>query len=330
MDIILSIIVPVYNVENFLDECVQSIIRQAENDIEIILVDDGSTDNSGKMCDAYAETYSLITVVHKVNGGLASARNAGLDKAKGQYIAFVDSDDRIADGSIKAIKGWAKNQSADICFMNAVKFYADGTKQKLEEDISQYSIQTLNKLEVMRILATLSKYPGSACTKIFRKVFLEDNNIRFPDDRRLHEDLYFTIKCIDAALTYDALEIPYYEYRQGRIGSITQGPKDHSIKDLIQFVIEETDIYTKNNFPINKAAEYIMAFIAYEYTLILWKYYNLSNDYKQSTKEFLQDYKWILQYNHTKRICIIKQIMNIIGIDQTSKALNYVVKRKKN
>ena len=99
----LSFIIPVYNVEAYLIECVESIISQIEDNCEVILVNDGSTDNSGKICDEYALNYAFINVIHKENGGLSSARNAGLKCAKGEYIAFIDSDDRIASNSVKQI-----------------------------------------------------------------------------------------------------------------------------------------------------------------------------------------------------------------------------------
>ena len=94
---LVSIIVPVFNVENYLKECVDSILRQDYADIEILLIDDGSTDNSGKLCDEYAQNYSAITAYHKQNGGLSSARNYGMYKAKGEYYCFIDSDDYISD-----------------------------------------------------------------------------------------------------------------------------------------------------------------------------------------------------------------------------------------
>ena len=93
---LISIIVPVYNVENYLKECIDSILRQEFRDYEIILVDDGSKDDSGKICDEYGKKYSFISVIHKKNGGLSDARNFGLKIAKGEYILFIDSDDYIA------------------------------------------------------------------------------------------------------------------------------------------------------------------------------------------------------------------------------------------
>ena len=101
---LISVIVPVYNVESYLEKCIDSIIHQTYKNLEIILVDDGSTDNSGKICDVYKEKDSRIKVIHKQNRGLSSARNCGLEIAKGEYIGFVDGDDYIAEDMYALLK----------------------------------------------------------------------------------------------------------------------------------------------------------------------------------------------------------------------------------
>ena len=111
---LISIIVPVYNVEQYLDDCLVSILNQTYKNLEIILIDDGSTDNSGKICDEYAKKDSRIIVFHKENGGVSSARNAGLRIAKGIYIGFVDPDDWIAEDMYEVLYLNAKKYDADV------------------------------------------------------------------------------------------------------------------------------------------------------------------------------------------------------------------------
>mgnify|MGYP003623332904 CR=1 FL=1 len=110
----ISVIIPVYNVEAYLDRCVASILRQSYNNLEIILVNDGSTDSSAQMCDAYAQADTRIRVIHKQNGGLSSARNAGIDIASGEYLAFIDSDDFIADDMLETLLGLCTKHKAQI------------------------------------------------------------------------------------------------------------------------------------------------------------------------------------------------------------------------
>ena len=118
-----SVIIPVYNVQDFLAKCIESVINQTINDIQIILVDDGATDNSGQICDEYAKKDKRITVIHKQNQGLGFARNTGLDVANGDYIFFLDSDDWILPYSIKELYEIAKQNNADIVCYNFFKVY---------------------------------------------------------------------------------------------------------------------------------------------------------------------------------------------------------------
>lgn len=120
----ISIIVPVYNVEKYLDKCVNSILNQTFQDFELILVDDGSPDNCGEMCDDYAARDKRVTVIHQVNGGLSAARNAGIEIAKGRYLGFVDSDDYIAEDMYELLYNNLKNEDADLATVGFLDVYA--------------------------------------------------------------------------------------------------------------------------------------------------------------------------------------------------------------
>ena len=126
-DVAVSVVIPVYNVEKYLKECVDSVLKQTYFSYEIILVDDGSTDASAKICDEYAAKDSRISVIHKPNGGLSSARNTGLQKARGAYVYFLDSDDYIVEYALEKLVEAAERDNADIVFFDAVSFAdADG------------------------------------------------------------------------------------------------------------------------------------------------------------------------------------------------------------
>ena len=124
---LISVIIPIYNVEAYLDECVQSILSQTHKQLEIILVDDGSPDGCPAMCDAWAEKDSRIRVIHKENGGLSDARNVGIDAATGDYIAFVDSDDWIVPEMYEKMLAALKKENADICACNILSCFPDRT-----------------------------------------------------------------------------------------------------------------------------------------------------------------------------------------------------------
>ena len=130
---LLSIIVPVYNVEKYIERCIKSILNQSFTNFELILVDDGSPDNCGKICDEYKKKDSRIKVIHKKNGGLSDARNAGIERAKGEYIAFVDSDDFINKYMYEILYKNAKKWDADISICN---FKMVCENDRIDEDIS--------------------------------------------------------------------------------------------------------------------------------------------------------------------------------------------------
>ena len=124
-DELISVIIPVYNVELYLESCIQSICKQSYKNLEIILSDDGSTDHSGKICDKYASLDPRIKVIHKENGGLSDARNAGIEVASGQYFMFVDSDDTISKNTIEKMYFLAIEYQCEIVVCNMVRIYED-------------------------------------------------------------------------------------------------------------------------------------------------------------------------------------------------------------
>ena len=127
MDKKLSFVLPVYKVEQYLRQCLDSILTQATEECEVVLVDDGSPDNSGVICDEYAAKYSNVKVKHIPNGGNSAARNLGVDLAEGEYICFVDSDDYIDAEAVPKMLDWIHQEEADVCFLQATKVFPDGT-----------------------------------------------------------------------------------------------------------------------------------------------------------------------------------------------------------
>ena len=184
-----SIIIPVYNVENLLYTCIESIINQSLDGIEIIIINDGSTDNSASICDKLSSTYSNIRVIHKINEGVSVARNTGIKLAKGEYIGFVDSDDYIHSDMYLKMYRYAKNNKCDIVMCDANIEYLEHT-----------SIDTINQLQESKILDKKSIYPellmemaGSMWKCLYSKNLLIRNNIACPIGIKLSEDRIFNI-----------------------------------------------------------------------------------------------------------------------------------------
>lgn len=198
----ISVIVPVYKVEPFLDDCVKSILAQSFTDFELILVDDGSPDSCPAMCDLWAEKDSRIRVIHKENGGLSSARNAGLDVMRGEYLTFIDSDDTVSDDYLEKLYNALTEYNADVSVCGLIW---RNSKSKCEskaptvvsgrETLLDPSIGSDTRISVV-----------SACTKLYKRHLFD--NIRFPLGK-LHEDQFVTYRvlypCKTVAVIYETL-----------------------------------------------------------------------------------------------------------------------------
>ena len=317
-NILLSFVIPIYNVEAYLKECIESILLYITDECELILVDDGSTDSSGIICEQYSNSYSRIKIIRKENGGLSSARNAGMSVAKGKYITFVDSDDKVYSSTIKDILQWIKTENSDMCFLSAVKLSPDGTQKDLGEGLVRHELLSCKKEDAVLHLASRPKYPGSAWAKLYRREFLNDNKLHFPYDRRYSEDLGFIRDCILCANNFDFLNVPYYQYRCNRQGSITNEITTKNFNDLLLFIIESAEKLTENrkaNYSINRIT---MSFVAYEYSVLLYLYNFLPKKDKKSSLIKLKDYKWTLKYALNTKCKIISFICSVFGIKITS------------
>ena len=318
----ISFILPVYNVKDYLRECLDSICLQIPENCEVIAVDDGATDGSGAICDAYAQQYAFVHVIHKENGGLSSARNAGLEAAQGQYIAFVDADDRLAGGCVENILAWTQEADADICFMQVERFYPDGSTEDLGDHIQRDQVVNRDVAQVMEYLACRPKFPGSACSKLYRRKFLQENQLCFPGDRRYSEDLGFTRDCFLKAKKFDALHFPYYEYRKGREGSITSVRAERNFWDLSLFVEESVQMLTVNRRAKDHASRCAMSFTAYEYMILLWYCSSFASDAKREAHDFLRRYRWVLTFGTTWKLRLVYVLTGLAGLKCTGYLLN--------
>lgn len=317
-EVLLSFILPVYNVEAYLQECIDSILQQITPQCEIILVDDGSTDSSGEICESYARSNPQIHLVKKENGGLSSARNAGIPVARGRYITFIDSDDKIFPNAVAEILRWIQAEKMDLCFLQAVKLYPDGTQESMGEGIVRDGLRGQKREDAVKHLASRPKYPGSAWAKLYRREFLLENDLHFPYDRRYSEDLGFMRDCILRAKSMDVLDIPYYLYRQNRKGSITNRITSQNFNGLLCFIIESVEKLTVNKKPKDTASRYAMGFAAYEYGVLLLLYHQIPDGDKKAALAKLKKYKWILRYANNRKGHAISFCCGLLGIRLTS------------
>lgn len=217
-----SVILPIYNVEDWLRECVESVLAQIFKDYELILVDDGASDSSGSICDAYARDYSHITVIHKENGGLSSARNAGFDVARGEYIWWVDSDDRIEKDALEKL--W--RASRELC-PDMIKFAYYRSGEKCKEQKIAVSPGVYSRSRGLDELVDAAFFHGgkfclSAWSHVYRRDFLSENRLGFVSERLTgSEDYVFNLQALTAAGSVVVLEDALYYYRL-RLGSLSR------------------------------------------------------------------------------------------------------------
>ena len=210
-----SIIIPVYNTGEYLRTCVDSILAQAMEEWELLLVDDGSTDNSGAICDEYAARDSRIRVIHKENQGVSMARNLGLELARGEYVGFVDSDDWLAPEMFGAMYQSARETGADIVMCDAVTVFGDGREEPDTITGLNSSAGIGREVWTPELLLEMA---GSACRCIYRRELLEAHGVRFSVGLRFSEDRIFNLYAMGYANRVEYRKEPYY-YRLLRADS---------------------------------------------------------------------------------------------------------------
>lgn len=218
----ISVIVPIYKAEKYLRRCVDSILSQTFTDFEVLLIDDGSPDKSGVICDEYASKDSRVRVFHKDNGGVSSARNLGLDNAQGEYTIHVDPDDWVEPNMLEDLYAKAKEEDADIVICD---YYINYEKNKKEIYVKQQP----SKLDSDTVLKELFKHlHGSCCNKLIRLACYKIHNIRFPLNLNCNEDQYVCASLFLQALNVSYLSTAFYHYTQDvNINSLVRKPKSY-------------------------------------------------------------------------------------------------------
>ena len=236
---LITVVVPVFNVEKYLDECIQSILCQTYQNLEIFLVDDGSPDRCGEMCDAYAKRDSRISVIHQKNKGLSGARNSAIDVCTGEYITFVDSDDWISPDMIDQLYKSLVLEGAQMSCTSPESFYEDGTMtgRNGSDEVLVYTKEKALDCFLFNDYLT-------PC--VWGKLYVKDlwKGVRCPEGK-LFEDQFTTYKLIDQCERIVYCTKPMYHYRK-RVGSIGHSSFNKKTYDLYDAIHEEYDfIFTK-------------------------------------------------------------------------------------
>ncbi|MCQ2485566.1 MAG: glycosyltransferase [Clostridia bacterium] len=229
---LISVIVPVYNVEKYLKCCIESILNQSYKNIEVILVDDGSTDSSPQICDYYKEKDDRVIVIHKENGGLSSARNAGVRIAKGEYINYVDSDDFVSIELYESVIKLILVHKADMACFNSVKCRSEDDVDDYSDDTGEVKIFTSEEAILNLINSPYRRrkeFNVSACFSIYKRDCVE--NISFPEGL-LYEDGYYFPQAVLNAEKLIHIDKTFYFYRYNPASVMSSGVTEQSLKSI--------------------------------------------------------------------------------------------------
>lgn len=284
----ITVIVPVYNVEKYLGKCLDSILSQSFSNIEIICVNDGSTDNSRKILQDYKNKDSRIIILDKKNGGLSSARNAGLNIARGKYISFVDSDDWIENDMLELMYSSMENLNTDISICQVHQF--DESKQKIDDSNPYYTLEYFNSSFDNRSFSYLEtkSFIMDVCVmawnKLYRRSFLDSLNARFPDGK-IFEDgpfffsIFFNTKKVNIVRKF------LYNYRINRKGSIIEkgGRQFLDIIDVVELMFDNVKKLSEEDSDI------IEQFCKKKVEDFIYRFENIEPKYKKAFAKKLKE-----------------------------------------
>lgn len=296
-----SVVVPVYNVEKYLKRCIHSILEQNYENYEIILVDDGSTDNSGKICDELAQQNEKIKVIHKTNEGLGLTRNVGLDLSSGDFVFFVDSDDYIGNDMFNIINDILLNNKFDVCVFGINKVTKDGAVLPISE---KFPSDTFDKANLVSMclgepLKNDSFEVGPAWKAVYNKRFLDRHKIRFLSEREvLSEDYLFSAAVCSEASRIHFCNVPFYFYCDNETSLTNSYRKDRPLRAIRLYHMMMDLIIRKKlgQNAVNRVTNNLLINI-----LVSFKHISLNGGMNSKEK-----------YKEIENICMNKELLNIL------------------
>ncbi len=325
-DVRFSVIVPVYKVEKYLHECIDSVLSQTYRNIEIILVDDGSPDLCPKICDEYASSDERIKVIHKENGGLSSARNEGLKIAKGEYVIFLDSDDYyFRNDFFERINREIEKSYPDAVFFQRRRFI-ESTGEMLDEP-SPYPAETVNSDCAAKLyyLSKNDKMDANACMKATKRNLITDNKLIFMSGI-FSEDIEWFFRYAPCLKTLSLLNCPGYCYRI-RSGSISNSVTSKNINDMFMSLELYAEKLRDTDSVKNRA---LLSYMSYQYYIILGLCNNCMS--RSERKTFLKKAKkflWLRNFSVSRKTGYAAKAVTLLGIKPASKILGLYIKNRK-
>ncbi len=325
-----SIIIPVYNVENYLRKGVESVLQQTFTDFELILVDDGSKDNSLNLCYEWQNYDKRISVIAKENGGASDARNYGIKASKGDYILFLDSDDYWDDeDALKKINESINSKSETELLLFHWKNWNLKNNQMIvfPNRYDEQAIHKGNREDVIKSLFENDLFPSSAVITVTKRTFLLENNLFFIKGIKA-EDVDWTLQVFDKAKYFLALNLNCYIVLLHREGSVTSTADAKSI-DSVLYILDKW--VPKFSSELSHTNKLLLGHLAFHYATCFITYNQLPSSQKKSYHSKLKNYQFLFDYSHNPKTNIVKKLINTFGINMGSKIIGFLfLIRKRN
>lgn len=303
-----SVIVPIYNVEKYLNQCIDSVLAQTCKDYELILVDDGSPDGSGAICDQYARKYQNVKVIHKENGGLSDARNYGIDVAEGEYITFIDSDDWWSDDNfLKKAKEILQKEKTDI-YMHACSRYFES--KNISVPNREYPIFGTYEFSdaIEKIVKAESLYVSA-----WSKIIIREKIQKFDSNLRSQEDIEWILRQFKGLRTVYISRDIQYQYRQ-RDDSLSKQPDWRITFEIIKRGMELIDDYEKKS----KLKEIMMGYLGFQYGVLMRMVGGIKDKKEREYAiSVIEPYQFLLERAQGKKTRICKTLCRLVGLNLT-------------
>ena len=310
-----SIIIPIYNTEKELPRCVDSVLAQRFEDFELLLVDDGSKDGSGAICDAYAAKDPRVICVHQANAGCSEARNTGVRKAKGKYLLFLDSDDMWDDANaLSELQTIIIHEDPEVVCFGVSIYSEDGRLEKKRLPVVPSNIK--GKHELVEHLTRTNQYFSTSYVKALKKDFFVRNDLFFVKGL-LSEDIEWSARILVLCKTLSVYSNAFYKRIRRASGSITSSIGEKNITDILGS-IEKGVVFARDHCENEDMLRLYYEYWAYQYAMLLGLASTLRHtDSYPAICSRIKKLKWLLKYDHEKKVRAVHLCSSILGLRAT-------------
>ena len=319
-----SVIVPVYKTEKYLNQCVESVLKQDFVDFELVLIDDGSPDRCGQLCDEYQKKDTRIKVIHKENGGLSDARNTGVRAAAGNYILFLDSDDFWSDVRfLGELKIRIEHQDCDVMNFHYKYFYEDENQyREFFSPVEEESLYRMNADQRFQYLVKENQYIASACNKAVLRELLLRHRLYFRAGVT-SEDIEWCARLASCSKKMGGCNLDAYCYRQ-RAESITHTLKAENV-DMLRRNVRACIRHGELPGRSRQYKDAYFSYTAYQYGTLLFHINHLAKKERNEQRKLAEPYRYLLKYGKNKKIVLLRVFSRFFGYQGMNRCLRLFI-----